>query len=227
MNRLLISLHLPKTGGNSFLQALEAAFGPGLKQDYADMSRIQAYLAGELAPESLAQAQSDILAPGMRCIHGHFLPAKYLPLQRDHEVRFVTWLRDPVERLVSHYYFFRRSYDPNTAGPLFRRIIEEGWSLERFCLSEEYRNLYSRYLWHFPYEAFDFIGLIEAYDEDLEYFSSRFLGRKLEALRLNAATDSERNERKIDPGLRREIEDFHAQDVSLYRRALRDREQRT
>ncbi len=191
------------------------------------MSRIQGYLAGEFdGSGNCGVSESKQLEHGTRCIHGHFLPAKYLSIEDQFELQFVTWLRDPVDRLVSHYNFFRRSYDPATAGPLFRRIIEEDWSLEKFCFSNEYRNIYSKYLWHFPYERFDFVGLIEFYDEDLDFFAERFLGTKVKALKLNCAASSDEVGKKIDIGFRREVAGFHADDVTLYERALHDRERR-
>jgi hypothetical protein len=52
---VLISLHVQKTAGNSFLQALETKFGEGLRNDYSDMSRKQQYLAGNLSPQELAE----------------------------------------------------------------------------------------------------------------------------------------------------------------------------
>ena len=223
---MLISLHMPKTAGNSFLQALESKFGEGLRRDYSDMSRIQQYLAGDLSPLEIAGCRLIEFDTPPRCVHGHFLPAKFLSSQGKYEMNFITWLRDPVERLLSHYYFFRRSYDPKTAGPLFRKIIEENWSLERFCFSEEYKNLYSKYLWNFPYDRFDFVGLTEFYEDDLRYFSERFLKTKLEAHKLNCAVDAQAGRYEVETSFRREVEDFHSEDVALYKRALRVREQR-
>ena len=69
---LLISLHLPKTGGMSFQAALRSAFGEGLRDDYADfpintpvVDRVEAALRN-----SLSIAVSDL--SGVDCIHGHF-----------------------------------------------------------------------------------------------------------------------------------------------------------
>ena len=142
-------------------------------------------------------------------------------------MQFITWLRNPVDRLFSHYNFFRRSYEPKAAGPLFRRIIEDNWSLERFCFCEEYRNLYGKYLWNFPWDNLDFVGLTEFYEDDLEFFSKRFLGTKVEALRLNCAVNGGSDNNAIDSGLRREVESFHSEDMALYNRALHDRSVRT
>lgn len=227
MNNMLISLHLPKTAGNSFLQALETNFGEGLRKDYSGMSGIQDYLTGGLSPQELAKYQFTELGSNLpQCVHGHFLPAKFLSNRAKYGMRFITWLRDPVQRLMSHYYFFKRSYDPETAGPLFQKIIEENWSLEEFCFSEEYRNLYSKYLWNFSYDNFDFVGLTEFYEDDLRYFSERFLKTKVEASRLNCGFEGKAGGYEVDTSFRHEVEKFHSADVALYKRALLDREQR-
>ena len=224
---MLISLHLPKTAGSSFLRALEAIFGKDLLQDYSDMSNIQQYLSGNISAHEVcdcAKVQPDWIH--RQCIHGHFLPAKYLAARDKCSMTFVTWLRDPVERLMSHYHYFKRSYDPKTAGPLFRKVVEEDWTLKRFCFSEEYRNLYAKYLWNFPCESFDFIGLTEFYEDDLRYLSERFLNVKLDACKLNCAIDGETGRYEVDAGFRREIEEFHSEDMALYKRVLWVREQR-
>jgi len=227
---LLISLHMPKTAGSSFLQALETHFGEGLQKDYSDMARIQQYLAGDLLPQEVIErgiVEFDSSHPPT-CIHGHFLPAKFLTLTSAGkcEMKFITWLRDPVERLFSHYHYFIRSYDPTTAGPLFRKIVEEKWSLETFCFSEEYKNFYSKYLWNFPYDRFDFVGLTEFYEDDLQHFSERFLNAEAKAYRLNCAVESKTAGYQVDPSFRREVENFHSVDVALYNRALQERAQR-
>lgn len=223
---MLISLHMPKTAGNSFLQALETTFGESLRKDYSDMSRIQQYLAGDLSPLEIAGCRLIEFDTPPRCVHGHFLPAKFLSSPGKCEMKFITWLRDPVERLLSHYYFFKRSYEQKTAGPLFRKIIEENWSLERFCFCEEYKNLYSKFLWNFPYDRFAFVGLTEFYEDDLRYFSERFLKTKGKVYKLNCAIDGKAAGYDVGSDFRREVENFHSEDVALYERALQDREQR-
>jgi len=226
-NKLLISLHLPKTAGNSFLKTLGSQFGENLMQDYSDMSVIQQYLAGNVDAHEICKYQeikSDWF--NYQCVHGHFMPVKYSAFQDKYPMMFITWLRDPVSRLISHYHFFKRSYDPTTAGPLFQKIIKENWSLARFCFSEEYKNLYSKYLWNFSYESFDFVGLTEFYEDDLRYFSKRFLKTELDAYKLNCAVDNKVSCYEIDTGLRQEVEDYHSKDMALYMRALKDREQR-
>ena len=221
---MIVSVHLPKTAGSSFLKSLESRFGDGLLRDYTDMAMIQKYLDNQVGVQALINPP-DISLSGVQCIHGHFLPLKYIPLASQRDVKFVTWVRDPVDRILSHYYFWKRSYDPKTAGPLFRRVIQEGWSLERFCLSHELQNLYGKYLTGFSLERFVFIGVTEFFAEDLAYFSDCFLGVKLEAHNENVGTMAG-GKYQIDSSLRKEIEEFHSKDVELYQAALALRSRR-
>jgi hypothetical protein len=215
---------MPKTAGNSFLNSLRRAYGQALRLDYGDMAKLQEYFVSDSPGELCVPVSADRL-DSIACVHGHFLAAKYGSFASDPRNRFVTWLRDPLQRLCSHYYFWRRSYDPTAAGPLFRRVIEEDWSLEQFCLSEEYRNIYTKYLCGFPPERFDFIGIVERYEDDLTYLGERLLGVDLNAYEENRNTDA-MGQYNVDSGLQAEIESFHRSDYELYRQALHARETR-
>lgn len=234
---LLISLHLPKTAGSSFRIALQTHYGARFCGDYKDFPLNQPPLHRNLTALA-GVARSALTVAGLRshhsaaCVHGHFLPLKYLPLAaRSGRVRFVTWLRDPVERLVSHYYYWIRSYDPQTALPLHRRVIEQNWTLERFCLSPDLQNLYSQFLWGFRLERFDFIGLTEHFEDDFAIFTRHFLGAAMPVPQINTnkdrttpltCSDTTGNAPLYDlnPDLRHRINAFHARDAALYQHAL-------
>jgi hypothetical protein len=134
-------------------------------------------------------------------------------------------MREPVDRLISHYYYLKRFYNSGNAPNLHRKVVEEDWSLEQFCFSTELRNLYSQFLWGFPLEYFDFIGITEFYDDDLSYFSRHYLNADLEPYKENVGTN-ESGKYQIDTGFRTMIEQFHSLDVKLYDDALVMRQKR-
>jgi hypothetical protein len=228
---MLVSLHLPKTAGTSFLALLESHFNEQLLRDYSDRplnrdgwrrrSRaLRACIRYALPPSGLEAYQ---------CIHGHFMPLKYRLLPPRREVRFIAWFRDPVERLASHYHYWQRSYNPLDAGSLHRRVVEERWDLERFCLGPELQNTYSKFLWGFPLARFDFVGITEYYAEDVGVFARRFLGSEPVAAahsanvnQLHRPPDSSGAAEPyiLEPALRRAVEAHHAQDIALYQAAL-------
>lgn len=229
---MLISLHLPKTAGTSFRALLQAHYGDRLRDDYGDRP-----LHDAVAERRLHAVRSGIglaLRPrrlqGVDAIHGHFLAIKYSLWSGGPDWRRVAWLRDPVERLASHYHYWRRSYDAGTAGSLHHRMVDENWSLERFCLGPELRNVYRQFLWGVPLARFDFVGITEHYATDSEHFARHVLG--LTALPLASSPEAEnanpaaRARYVDDPALRERIERHHAADVSLYRAALRRRQKR-
>lgn len=150
---MLISLHLPKTAGVSFRRSLEAHYGSTFLKDYADYPINTPVYERSLAAVRASIDIAERGVEGIACIHGHFLPVKYLLLSLQQEVTFVTWMRNPVERLLSHYFYWKRSYNPKQAPLLHRKVIEENWSVERFALSPELRNLYSQFCGAFPWSS--------------------------------------------------------------------------
>ena len=77
---MLVSLHMPKTGGLSFRATLEEHFGGRFAHDYADYPLAHPPEERQrMALESSPMLNSRELA-GKECIHGHFLPVKYWSL---------------------------------------------------------------------------------------------------------------------------------------------------
>jgi hypothetical protein len=160
-----------------------------------------------------------------KCVHGHFLPIKYLLLSEKKEVRFITWMRNPVERMLSQYHYWKRSYDPKRSAPHHKKFIEENWSLERFCLGPEFRNIYTQYLWGFPLQNFEFIGIVEHYQEDFIFFSRNFLKTSLPSFQINAS-GAIGSKYTIEDNLRKKIETYHKKDMNLYQDCLLVRKKR-
>gem|GEM_PF-378007 len=222
---MLISLHLPKTGGVSFRRALEKVFGNRLRIDYGDLP-INTPVLKRRCLALLKCAWNPLLFATARkidCIHGHFLPLKYRLLR---DAAFITWLRDPVERVASHYYFWKRSYDPKNLPSLHKKMLRENWSLERFCLGPEVRNFYSQFLWGFPVERFDFIGITEHYEEDFDFFFRKYFKTAMPMARENVNEERREGSYFPDGDLRRKIEAYHEKDMRVYRLALQRRKER-
>lgn len=228
---MLISVHMPKTAGLSFRASLEEHFGGGFRHDYQDYPLAQPAPARRERAVAWGEAARVEQFAGVGCIHGHFLPRKYLPLADKLDCRFVTWLREPLARLVSHYAYWQRAYDPASTQTslLHRRVIEEGWTLRRFCLAPELRNVYTEFLWGFPPARMDFIGISEFFAEDLRYFSQLELGNRMEPQTLNRRSEPGdfAPETALTESDREEIRAFHAADLALYQQALARRRERS
>jgi hypothetical protein len=217
---LLISLHLPKTAGASFLDSLENHFGDRLVRDYKDLPINTPAPVRKAGALGACFRNSLRAVPDVDCIHGHFLPLKYRLLARRRDVKFATWMRDPVERLASHYHFWKRTYKPGKAPALQRAVVEDDWSFERFALGPELRNIYAQFLWLFPLRRFDFIGITEHYERDFARFTRRFLGVAMSEQKINVNVEKRGRNYVEDASLRARIEAHHARDMNLYLAAL-------
>ncbi|RDS80980.1 sulfotransferase family 2 domain-containing protein [Dyella psychrodurans] len=219
---IIVSLHLPKTAGTSFGNALRTHFIGRYKDDYHDTGLSKPTWQRRRAALRLGHVIARFGLGDIECVHGHFLPVKYLALKKRRGSIFVTWLRDPIERLLSHYNYWQRTYDKSTSAFYHRKIVEENWTLEEFCLSEVFQNIYAQYLWGFTLEDFDFIGISEFLEDDVRDFSSSYLSSGLQLDPRNASL-SRNLSAQLDRGFLREVQNFHAIDIALYERALKMR----
>jgi hypothetical protein len=217
---LLVSLHLPKTAGTSFARTLSAAYGAGYLADYADLPMQHGAWRRRRHAVRKGLALRGSLPGDVTCIHGHFLPLKYRIAAASRPVRYITWLRDPMQRLASHYAFWRRDYDgTDPAQPLRNRVLGEDWSFERFALGPEMRNVYHQYLWGFDPARFDFVGITEHYESDLARLVA-ILGCEPVAAAALVNPECGNDGYAVEPALGRRIERHHAADFALYRRVL-------
>ena len=219
---MLVSLHIPKAAGSSFALSLKEYYGTSFIPDYNDIP----LNTNPAKRKSQALIQSGLNRirhfTGDTCIHGHFLPLKYKYVVSSKPVTYITWFREPAERLASQYYYMIRHYNPSKAQkrPMLKRIVEEKWTLEQFCFSKEFKNSYSQFLWGFDIKSFDFIGIVEHYESDLEYFSQQFLSRNLIAHQENTNSDKKNKSYFDDDNLKKAVQKFHNTDTELYHKAL-------
>jgi hypothetical protein len=106
--------HIPKCGGNSVIQALLPWFIP--LQDYANKD---AHVEGHEGPQSFRERRLDLeeiywATDPPRILTGHFELAGCRLIERYPETgmapyRRISFLRDPLERAVSHYHFAKQT----------------------------------------------------------------------------------------------------------------------
>jgi hypothetical protein len=155
---MIVSVHIPKCGGISFQHVLRRIYGRrGLWLNYGAFT-------------NRTEARYELIPAGTQCIHGHFLADTFDDFVPQPEL--VTWLRHPVERVVSNYHHFLRHPDPGN--PCCRALLERRLTLEEFAELDLMRNEATRYLAGRPVEAFKFIGIMENFAESLAMFGAAF-----------------------------------------------------
>lgn len=207
---MIVSVHIPKTGGESFRRSiLDPVFGDRLLRDYDD-----APLSHDAA-DRIARAQdfepSRDLPERYDCVHGHFLPIKYL--SKEVSCEFAVWFRDPVQRVVSRFFHGKRRGG--------RGIVTPEMTIWEFCEIERFQNTYAKYLWGFDLDRFDFVGITESYASSVEVFRRRFgLAGGDDAAIANANPDKAASEPyRIDAGLSELIRRKNREDLEIYEAA--------
>ena len=93
-HNVVINIHIPKTGGSSFKSMLGMVY----RNSYL-------YLNGVNTVESLWNKIKDLDLTSISCICGHFPFGVHKYFPNNIRCRYVTFLRDPVDRLLSMWNF--------------------------------------------------------------------------------------------------------------------------
>ena len=104
---------------------------------------------------------------------------------------YLTFLRDPLQRAISHYYHWKRTPDLNNRVCI--KLLEENWSLEKFLFSPFFQNFYSQFFFGFNMNKFDFIGISERFDESIDLLRVEFS----DFLELNVSQNFNINTEKV------------------------------
>lgn len=216
----LISVHTPKCGGISLLTALKRAYGRGLHQDYGDFPADPAARM-HLDPDGFlrdAHAGGHPELAGKNAVHGHFWLRKY---DRLTNAARITFLRHPVDRIISLYFYWRSVQDPEH--PMVRYIAVHQPDLAGFADMEWTRTfLTRRFFRDVEPSRFDFIGFHEEMGEGIGRLS-RLLGRDL-AMPVHNVNDfpayaDEVAAIKADSALMARLERSAAEEMRFYRAA--------
>lgn len=131
VGRLLVFVHIPKTAGTTLNSILAHQYLPN--DIYEIMMRGMSWIAPRqtmlprplISFSKLRRFKSALKNQhNLQVIHGHFDMSlgKHLPSNAE----FVTLLRDPVERAISHYYHYRR-LTTDSVHPLAMRSTLAEW----------------------------------------------------------------------------------------------------
>ena len=147
----IVSVHVPKTAGTSFHRVLQGVYGKeAVFQDHGQYRD--------------RRADQVPLEPWHRAIHGHVWAGRYrsaLPTARR-----VTWVRHPVNWLISLYGFLD-TLEPND-NPAWKLLKNERPSLLEFAASEAVHiQTQSKFLHGVPVYDFFFVGIQEHFADDL------------------------------------------------------------
>ena len=159
----LISVHVPKCAGSSLGRALEEACGKNsVYFDYGDRPADPASPMNLDPDRFFEQSNRDVglNLSGKRVVHGHFHPNKYKLAPA--KLR-ITLLREPVERAISHYFFWKKM--PRHGHVLHDYFLDRELGLLDFVRLPTIREFYTRsFFGSVNMAEFDIIGLYDKID---------------------------------------------------------------
>lgn len=199
----IVSVHFPKTGGVSLVSGLEEWYGDSLLKEYA-------YFPGR---PNFPSERPLTLGKKFRAVHGHFAAHKYINMRPSF---FITFIREPVDRLISLYFHWKTH---GTFNEQQRHFMNSPHTIVDFA-----RSIGSDYVSYFgrvDIDKFNFIGRTEHYSEDLEVLS-KLTGIPFSLFRLNVGKISVEREELLSNSsilgaLRNELYD----DMIIYDRMLK------
>lgn len=198
-------VHIPKTAGTSFRDSLDDFFGDGLYCDYGPDSATSPIVADYIHQRHAFPEFGEFLANHKQpvCLSGHYPLKKYGALFYIKNV--MVFLRNPVQRTISHYEHMRR----------VDGITE---SLESFCSNPANMNVQLRNLGRASFNLIGFLGLQEYYRESLQLLHAQN-GLQIKESFLNINKQRSASKYKLDDEMMHFIRKHNDKDLALYKSA--------
>lgn len=200
-------MHIPKTGGSTFMNIIFEKYS-----GHQIFNPINYYFTKSNIP----------ISKEIKFIHGHTAFGNF-PEDKSIENIYVTLLREPIERVISQYYFAVqiKHFDPNKV------------SLKQFILSKDYysftNNIQTRYAAGKQVcnastlnlakqnliKHFRVVGITDMFDETLSWMSYQF-GWNISSYEKKNITEQRPKIQEIPNYLLEEIKRLNNLDIQLY-----------
>lgn len=173
-NNLVCSIHIPKCAGTTLAGIFQSVYGDRFL-----------HVKGAIVTD----LWNDYNLSKVDCVHGHFAVS---PPEIDRPVQYITFLRNPIERLLSYYWFIQGDKSNSQYAWTSRLTLREWVETQKLaCLDNDMvRFLAGREHYNFNYpgkfvdkddlemakenlKKFAFVGVIEDFGSDLAKLADR------------------------------------------------------
>lgn len=212
----LISVHIPKTAGTSFRNTLRTVYG----EDH--VVRLDITLEEEHIRLNEMAWNGPRLSSRIKVAHGHFSPTLFQKYFRATEADFITWLRHPVERVISNYFYLVKRLEEELQEEQkgLNILSKLQRSLEEYASAPLNQNRMSKFLSGRSLEDFAFVGIQEHYEADLQRLAQLLNWPLAPHFKHNVTGKSY----EVSTDIRRQIAAYNEEDMRLYEKGLALRE---
>lgn len=211
-NIQLVSLHIPKTAGTSFREILIKNYGQDAVAQF-DIIHENNVTKFQLFGKEIS---TPMVPKNTKVLHGHFEYHRLLVnCPQLKQVPVITWLRDPVNRVVSNYQYlnsvFEESIKENKlATSLYPRLQN---SLQEFASREYEQNRMSKFCKGLDLSTAFFVGKVENYAQDLDKLGNLLNWQDKNVVHTNV---TEKKKKLDSEELLSKILAYNEEDVALY-----------
>ena len=203
MKKHILFIHIPKTAGTSFRVAAEKYFGED--NTFYDYSAKSPETSAEILENvykknDLYSLYRSLEQHSQSFLSGHFSANKYAPLYD--VLNIVTFVREPVKQVLSHYNHFKNNYG-----------YDKG--LLEFAKEERFRNVQSRNLQTIDVRLYGFVGLTEEYNKSIDLFNTLF-DTALPHMHMNEKSSNSLSIKDMTKEDVEMIKRLNTQDIELY-----------
>ncbi|HKQ37085.1 MAG TPA: sulfotransferase family 2 domain-containing protein [Verrucomicrobiae bacterium] len=219
----LISVHIPKCAGTSFSTVLHKIYGDRLLGDQVDQPMDPEMPFQKNFTAWKEEQDRKPPPPAIRAIHGHFWAGKYD--RQAPKAKRITWLRHPIKRLLSHYYFWLSK--PELPHSLHKHVIQNKLSLIEFAQLPQLQNLlHNIFLRGRSLDEFHFVGISEHFQEDLDDLARQMGWPKQQMTKERPTVHKDYKPDGLDTDTEKKLRALNEADLALYETALQMRARR-
>ncbi|MCP3921792.1 MAG: sulfotransferase family 2 domain-containing protein [Desulfobacterales bacterium] len=196
-------IHIPKTAGTSFRLGAEQYFSSSaIAKDYGQKSQetTQLVLDHIYKNNDVFGFNQSLLKNNIKFLTGHYHISKYLPVF--HAAMITTFMREPVQRVISEYKHLVKNNNLQV-------------SLQEFYRTQNQINKQRKQFRGIPIEAIGFIGITERYQQSLEMINKKY-DIEIPLLFRNLGKKNVRDNHEVPKETLKEIQRLNHADLTLY-----------
>lgn len=215
--KLIISVHIRKCAGTTLRNSLKNYFGNKVLFDYGDEIGSEwpsSIKKREVSLANLTNQKKEIIG-NFDIVHGHFYKDKYDIVDCDKE--YITFVRNPVTRLLSNYYYLKKNL--NRKNPDSLVVNKLGFSFEDYIKHPDTQNLQYKFLQSIDLKDYSFVGITEYYSKSIHRLNDIYNIKLSDKGELNKNINSKK-EYEIEKKELNLIKKYNSEDFKIYENAL-------
>jgi len=217
MKHKFVFIHIPKSAGTTFHRILSPNYKMRVIKGSWEVYENSRYFEKVTSEPGYDR---DEMFKRYEVIRGSFPYQRFYYLKKKYKWKLITWVRDPVERLISNYNHLVHRPSPSLykKGAKQKLVFEKARSMNIVEFSKYLSDFNTRHIGEDP-SIFDFIGVVERFPKSLDLFNKKFNSRLQNRKRSNVHRWKKRVE--VSQEVKEELKSHHPKDYKFYNNVIK------